>query len=229
MTKLHKKLLKKKPELCIRVRALRNETRMSLEDLSDKTHVPIHHLEALERCEYHKLPEGIYRKAMLRKVLEALNEHPEIFIDELITHEKTSAHKPKWQERTQQRTFNMTLFLRTTVSVLVIGIIGGYLGMHVHGILRAPELAVFNPYEGQIVATPQTTIQGKTDADTTIHINGIEVLANSTGQFEQIIPLHIGQNTVRIESKKKFGATSSIDRLVTFEPIEDNEKVSLAP
>ena len=196
--------------------------------LSEKTHIPMRHLRALEQCEYHKLPEGVYRKAILKKILAALHVDPRDLIDDMPEQSPTRTPVPQWKERVSKK-INMALLARVSVFAIIIAVIGTYLGTHIYGLMRAPELTIMSPQEGQVVSAPQIVIRGRTSVGATIHINGIEVMPNNTGMFEQALPLRVGNNDVAVVAKKKFGPKNEIDRSITFEPIDvpASDKVSL--
>lgn len=236
MTQFYKKTMKKEPALCVRIQALRNATHISLPELAQRTRIPLHHLQALESCEYHKLPEGIYRKAMIQKVLKALDTNPLEFTS-AFEESTPTPDKPQWKERLTTK-YSFSFFARTAIVLLVMGAIGSYLGVHLYGLLRSPELVINSPTEGQVVSTPQVTIKGKTDLNASIQINGIEVLATNTGEFVQIVPLHEGTNEVAIRAQKKFGGSSEKMVSVFFKPEtgitsntheSEHDLVSLAP
>lgn len=232
MTQFSKKTMKKEPALCVRIQALRQATGISLPMLATRTRIPLHHLQALESCEYHRLPEGIYRKAMVQKVLRALDTNPDAFAEELEVHTPPS-NTPQWKERLAQR-YSLSYFARATVVILIMGAVGSYIGMHLYGLMRSPDLVINSPQEGQVVSSPEVTIKGKTDVDASVHINGIEVLATNTGEFIQVIPLHEGSNEVSIRAQKKFGGSREKMVSVFFKPDtpvteQENNQVSLAP
>ncbi len=210
-----------KQELCVRIKALRKSTGVTLHELSEKTHIPLHHLRALEKCEYHKLPEGVYRKALVKKIVKALDSKPESFVSDLVTHECETS----WKECVTQKKFNLSTLARGAVIFLIVALVGSYLGMHLYGLLRSPILEIQVPAEGQVVHNPIIEIKGKTDSGTNIHINGIEVLSSNSGIFEQDVALHEGNNEILIVAKKKLGATTEIVRSIIFDP----KKIELAP
>lgn len=221
--------MKHQPELCVRIAALRKKSGLTIRDLAEQTHVPVHHLRALERCQYDKLPEGVYRKAIIKKVFLALNGNPSELIDTTVSTPHTHSHKPKpqWKERVKKR-ISLASVARLGTTVAIMGALMVYLGTHVYTLVSPPALEVASPQEGQTVSAPQISIKGQTDITSSVHINGIAVLPNNTGRFEQTVPLHIGHNTITIHAEKKFGATTEVVRSVIFEPL-GGDLVTLAP
>lgn len=213
--------MKKTPELCVRIHALRQGTGMTVAELAARTRIPQHHLVALEACEYHRLPEGIYRKAMVQKILKALSLEPTALAEELEQHEQSiqsDVSGPKWAQRVSWRESYSGALARMAVVAVIVLLVGGYLGMHVYGLLRSPGLEIFSPQEGLVVRSPEVTIQGKTDLEANITINGIDVMATNTGEFIQTVPLREGTNMVSIVAQKKFGGSTQAVRSIFFQP-----------
>lgn len=55
----------------------REQTKRSLEEIADTTKISIHQLRALERGDLHRLPAGIYRRAIVRQYAEAVGRNVE--------------------------------------------------------------------------------------------------------------------------------------------------------
>ncbi len=229
MTRLRRKSMKHQPELCVRITALRKKAGLTIRELSEQTHVPVHHLKALEKCEYDKLPQGVYKKAILKKVFAALKVDPAEFIDtsSVVNHAHTKKSKPQWKERISKK-ITLVSIARIGAAVLVVGALMTYLGSNVYTLVSPPGLEIASPQEGQTVSAPQIVIKGQTDIASTVHINGIAVLPNNAGFFEQAVPLHEGHNTVTVHAEKRFGAKTELTRSVIFEPL-DGDLVTLAP
>lgn len=220
MTTLQKKQLPREGALCIRIQALRKESRFTLEELARATHVPLHHLRALEACEYDRLPEGMYRRAIVQKVLAVLHADPSEYdtdIDLIIDTTPGS----QWKERATGHKapgFSLRFASLITCSVLIVG----YLGFQLYALVRPPSLTILSPESGSTVEESRVTISGLTDKMATIEINGITVLAGSRGDFRQEVPLRTGMNTLVIQAKKKFGG-STTERMTVFLPQPDSE------
>lgn len=232
MTTLQKKQLPREGALCIRIQALRKASRYTLDELARATHVPIHHLRALESCEYDRLPEGMYRRAIVQKVLTVLgadlNEYEtdtDLIIDSSCAQwkELETKHKPSG--------FSPRVAVLATCCIAIVG----YLGFQVYALVRPPMLTILSPESGSTVSESRVTISGLTDTMATLQINGITVLAGSQGDFRQEIPLRTGMNTLVIQAKKKFGG-STIERMTVFLPqaeatpsLENSEATTSTP
>lgn len=214
MTTLQKKQLPREGALCIRIQALRKESRYTLEELARATHVPLHHLRALEACEYDRLPEGMYRRAIVQKILTVLGAPLSDY--ETDTALIIDATPGQWKEC---EVGHKASGFSPRFAALTIGCaaIVGYLGFQVYALVRPPMLTILSPESGSTVAESRVTISGLTDTTATLQINGITVLADSQGDFRQEVPLRTGMNTLIIQAKKKFGG-STTERMTVFLP-----------
>jgi hypothetical protein len=78
---------------------------------------------------------------------------------------------------------------------------------------------VFSPAEGSIVTEASTLVEGVTEAESQLAVNGQEVIMNADGKFEAELNLIPGLNTITIAStKKKHGKTTTITRHVIVRP-----------
>jgi cytoskeletal protein RodZ len=214
MTTLQKKQLPREGALCIRIQALRKASRFTLEELARATHVPHRHLRALEACEYDHLPEGMYRRAIVQKVLQALGADPEEYsADTSLIVQSTSK---QWKEKETGHT-SSGFSSRSAVATACALIVVGYLGFQLYSLIRPPSLTITSPESGTTVTQPRVTITGTTDTVATLQINGITVLTGSRGDFRQEIPLRTGMNALVIQAKKKFGG-STTEHLTVFLP-----------
>jgi len=68
-----------------------------------------------------------------------------------------------------------------------------------------PKLEVGTPKDGEKINQEEVKISGETDKETTITINHQPVIVNSLGQFEMIIKLKEGENSIEIVAEDIAG------------------------
>lgn len=81
-----------------------------------------------------------------------------------------------------------------------------------------PGLEISEPGDGTEVkgGDKKVKVAGKTDANNSITVNGATVIVDSEGNFQTVIPLNDGDNTITIISSNSFGNSNQIQRNVKF-------------
>ncbi len=206
----------KHKRVCLRLREARIERAVSLTELSKKTKINKEHLIALEECRFDDLPfANIYKKNFIKTYCKALNicgdDCCKQFNDEEII--KTSYIPPKNKKtHTTSILHNLPIFLRFGILMGIASIFIGYLGLQVKNILEPPQLTIYTPEEGFITDTNTVIVQGKTEKESEVLINGTNIKHNDDGRFKEAIDVSDGVNTITITSKKKHGKITSDTR-----------------
>lgn len=83
-----------------------------------------------------------------------------------------------------------------------------------------PKLEIKEPEDNKEIkgGDKKVTIQGVTDPDDDIRVNGAKVIVNSDGSFSTTVNLNDGDNNINITAGNSVGNTTSIDRKVKYTP-----------
>ncbi len=181
------------------------------------TQIPEKYLLAIEEGTYDLLPKAkAHRLAYIRSIAKVL----EMPVAECIVQFEKEAGLNNADLAHPLRNIRLfpfasiSIFLRNlTVGGLVV-LFAGYLVWQVKGVLQPPYLAVFTPAEGNVVSTPRTNIQGETEKESRLTVNGQDIMVNEQGKFSTEIDLGGGVNTIQISATKKHGKTTTIVRHV---------------
>lgn len=195
----------------------RLKTGFTLFSLEQKTRIAEKYLQAIEENNFSALPPArAYRLAYIREFSNAVNYNPEKaayqFIGENGLGDIKTVHPQSGMKKIQ---LHLTSWL--VRSILIIGIIVifvGYLAWQVKGILTPPTLQVYSPIEGAIINQTEIVIEGETEKETQLTINGQEARVNEQGKFSTTLNLSTGVNTLTITATKKHGKTITIIRHV---------------
>jgi cytoskeletal protein RodZ len=214
-----KKTLTPTKRVCLRLREAREAKKMSLATLAEKTKIDIKYLEALEACEFEKLPTGVvYQKNYVKKYIEALGMDPKGYVAQFIDDEFDHIEP---QARVHPMRHIKTIWLSSVPSYIniVIGIgIGSllllYIGLQIRTILQPPKLTVSSPQNGVVIDEQTVVISGETEPNITILLNGTEIKNSVQGTFNETIDLRPGLNTITITAQKKHGKTTTETRYV---------------
>jgi len=207
--------------VCIRLKALRESTGVTLEDLAEKTRISITYLEALEECRFDSLNlSPVYQKNFIKKYVQTLGKDPTPFLtqftDEELTHTHHSVATTKTYRCSSFQLSNIPNALRVlTLFVVAIGLLS-YLGFHVHNILKPPALIVLNPTDGYISEENNITITGSTAPETKIMVNDVSIRHDGEGNFAETIILNPGINALVITAENKHGRSARETRHVIY-------------
>jgi len=193
----------------------REEKKLILEQLADQTHLGAKYLQALEEEKFSDLPRAkAYRLAYVKSYAKALGLKPEKclrqFYHEGGLEDVTRTHPQKQIKR--YLITSVSTFVQNAGIALGVALFAGYLIWQVKGILEPPKLTIFFPAEGYVSLEPTTVIQGETEQESRLAVNGQEVMVNNRGSFEAKIDLINGINTIAISATKKHGKTTTVIR-----------------
>jgi cytoskeletal protein RodZ len=200
-----------------RLKKAREEQQLRLDDIYKKNRIPLKYLEAIESGRFKELPQAkAHRLAYIREYAEALNLNPASFLYQFsqeadLTNEIT-AHPSRGRKLWALNSLS-NIFRNVAVAVLLLGFLG-YLTWQVNGILQPPKLSVFTPADGYISSKLVTLVQGETEKEVRLTVNGKDIRPNDKGKFEIPVDLSNGVNTITISAIKKHGKMTTITRHV---------------
>ena len=200
-----------------RLKRARENKKMSVENISEKTRMSIKYIEAIEACRYNQLPDAkAHKLAYVRAYAEALSLNPASFLYQFSQECNLSDYQPPHPLRAIRfwpLSSLSNIFKSAAVACLVIGFLG-YLVWQINGILHPPKLVVYTPAEGYVSNHLLTLVQGETEKEVKLQVNGKEIMANEQGKFEAEVDLSNGVNTITISAIKKHGKTATVTRHV---------------
>jgi hypothetical protein len=149
--------------------------------------IPKKYLVLLEQGAFRDLPKSrAYRLAYVKAYATFLSLNPD---DAAAQFEREEGlHNTAMVHPVQRMKYfpfsSVGIFLRNSVAVCLVLIFAGYLTWQIKGILEPPTLTVFSPAEGSIVTEASTLVEGVTEAESQLAVNGQEVIMNADGKFE---------------------------------------------
>ncbi len=200
-----------------RFKKAREEQQLSLIDIHKKSRIPLKYLEAIELGHFKELPPAkAHRLAYIREYAEALNLNPASFLYQFSQESDLTNYTPTHPRRALKLwSFNSlsNIFRRLAVAILLVGFLG-YLTWQVNGVLQPPKLTVFTPTDGYISNKLVTLVQGETEKEVQLTVNGKDTMPNGNGKFEISVDLSNGVNTITISAIKKHGKVTTVTRHV---------------
>lgn len=188
-----------------------------------ETKVAMKHLQALERGEYHRLPEAVYVRGFLTRYAAFLGLKPESVLADYdqeyacyqqVRHVRSSKlgateegllrpHvSDDWLKQRKQWYITPEILWGSALSSFAL-IVLGYIWFQVTSFAAAPSLDVVTPGSELRVAVDQVEVAGVTDPSAKLRINDQPVAVSTDGHFRQEIRLLDGVNTIEISATNK--------------------------
>lgn len=195
----------------------RLEKEITLEQAAKELQINRAYLEALEQGQLEKLPAGVYGKNFLREYAHLL----QLDIDEyrnLLLGAAPGEDKKKQTFIFSQAIPHITNFLavpriiKNILIIMAIIICIAYLGFRLQQIISPPALTITNPVDNMTTTENIVLVQGFTELEAEVKINGETVLIDTAGNFTQPVNLKSGLNAITIVAKKKYSRDHRIDR-----------------
>jgi cytoskeletal protein RodZ len=215
-----------------KIKKLRSEKRIALNEVSRVTRIQIAYLEYLEDGEYEKLPADVYVKGFLRSYADFLGVDDQILIK---LYEKEKGIKKNMEEsknsqagKPASKPVNISAFIVTpqklAIYLMVILIVFGlaYLYREIGSFSDAPRLIVLNPEADAKTESNSLSVEGMTEKDAKLFVNDQPILVNDDGKFNENITLQNGVNTINLKAVNKFGKET--EKSITIQSNQKNEE-----
>lgn len=180
------------------------------------------YIRAIESDAFHELPSPSYAKGFVRNYASYLGLSTEsimaFFRRQMTDVSKTSLLPKGVSDPLNANPLKLTpgRFVGILVTIL-IATFAIYLGNQYFKISKAPPLVVSAPENNAIVKDSRVVVEGKTDADATVTINGVSTIVRDDGRFYDRVAVEPGVNTITIISTSRFGKVTTIKRQVGYQ------------
>ncbi|MEK7644420.1 MAG: helix-turn-helix domain-containing protein [Patescibacteria group bacterium] len=226
MSTFSKKIIAPRDRVCLRLKRVRLEKNMSLEEIADKTKINIAYLSALENCQFDAIPhQSLYQKNFLKKYLSAIGVDSEEYLSQFRAEEMkaTDTVAPKRFTRYTARYHLSSLpnILRYVFTGAFTACLLLYLGLQVKNVLQPPSLVLTSPTDGMIAKKNYINIAGASDPEVKVSINGQSIMSDESGNFNQAISLTPGINTISVLAQKKHGKTTEEVRHIIYKETQE--------
>ncbi|MFA6424336.1 MAG: helix-turn-helix domain-containing protein [Candidatus Magasanikbacteria bacterium] len=198
------------------LKTARENKLLSLEDVAKKTHVPLKYLEAFENNRFFVLPKSkSHRQAYMRELCDLYDLSFETITYKFNCEGGLKFFTKQYLAKIDPNNFQpFSLIIKNIALISFVLFFVIYLGWQIHGIITPPKLIVYSPIEGQVSNRAETSIQGETDKESQLKVNGKDIKVNEQGKFSDVIILSNGVNTITLSTTKKHGKTTTVIRHV---------------
>jgi transcriptional regulator with XRE-family HTH domain len=203
--------------VCLRLKNTREQQGKNLDDLARQLRLSKKYLLAIEECNFAELPQArAYRLAYLRQYALALDLNPDAIVDQFIRDGGLADIETAGFKQRSQLSWFLSLphLTRTVTMIFIIVLFVGYLLWQLQGIIQPPRLVIYSPVEGYLTNEKTVLVQGETEPENKLTLNGQTIQANERGRFESKLDLTIGVNTISVSAIKKHGKITTVIRHV---------------
>ncbi|MEA1926196.1 MAG: DUF4115 domain-containing protein [Patescibacteria group bacterium] len=221
-----------------RLRKIREEANISLNEISKATKVRKVYLEMLEEERFDELPPDVYVRGFLNSYAGYLGIEPED-VFRLYEKEKGIQKNIKKSKRPIKRekkfqipsiTITSKFFVISAFVILIVAM-SIYFYREVGKFSENPRLAIVQPLNNISIDGNAVEIVGVSEKDARVTINGQPIYIDEHGEFKETIGLKQGVNELEIkavnrfdkEAIKKINISANFDTSIAIN--EDEEKV----
>ncbi|WKZ28678.1 MAG: helix-turn-helix domain-containing protein [Patescibacteria group bacterium] len=207
------------------LRAAREERGETLEDVERVTHVSKKYIAAVENNDLKKLPEAVYTKKFVRALASHYGLDPEAAAESLLKEVSAGAgalavQRPVNYVEGRSLVASPILLKSVLIAVAFVGILG-YFAFSVRSILKPPSVTLYSPHDDQVFSTGRVVLEGQTEREVDLAVNGEPVSIEADGSFKDVLNLPPGVSTLRLIAKKKHSREQEIFiKVVIDEPKE---------
>jgi len=198
-----------------KIRHLREDRRITILEASRGTKIQVRYLEFLEAGDYDSLPADVYVRGFLRSYGDFLGVDERILV-KLYEKEKgirdnmaRSRNPVRNNQLASPVNISSFVFTPKKLAIVLLGLVVVsaifYLYREVGSFSNDPRLIIFSPANNSEINGNSVVIDGVTDKDSKLFINGQAILVDDDGRFREEITLQSGVNTISVHSENKFG------------------------
>jgi cytoskeletal protein RodZ len=207
-----------------RLKEVRCGEGVSILEVSRALKINALYLEALERGQYHLLPGGIYTENFLKRYAGYLGLHERRVLerfaqeDQIYRRVREPDQRDPYdfvQEATRHPIFALSpvFFQRLAIVGVILGIVV-YLGFQVRSIVEPPALVVLSPSTDFVTQDATVVVEGTTEKESEVVINGQGVLTNEEGAFREEVDLQTGVNVLTVTARKEHSRDHVVTRRI---------------
>lgn len=191
----------------------------TLDEIEKATKIRKELLIALENDDYSKLPPATFVQGFIKNYARFLNIDAQKLLAVFRREFSEKKHRPYVMDAfinplerskikiTPGRVLGLVIFLGVVIFF-------GYLWTQYRNLVGAPSLSLASPIDQSTTDNPQISVEGKTDADVKVAINGQDIPVTVGGDFKEEITLSSQVNKIAVVATSRFGQKSEVDRTV---------------
>ncbi len=224
-----------------KLRSIREKKNVSLDEIAKETKIRKRYLELLESGDFKEMPPDVYIKGFLVKYAQYLNIESsdviKLYNKEKSIEENLKKVEDKKEQKKEKKKINLPILNITPniiAMIIFVALIGAgffYFYQEVGKFSETPRLVIVQPASNLIIEGSSVDVEGITDENNKISINGQPVFVDENGRFKENINLQQGLNELEVKAINHFDNESikkvnvSADYQIEVAEKKEEEKV----
>jgi len=207
----------------------REDAGLAIRDVAARTKIPERYIAMFEdRSLLAEAQEDAYMKIYLKAYGKFLGFDTVSIVDlyrrERIQTPRSMMASTEVERRHPTRAVASTEMVVTSrlIQNILLGLLGagilGYLAYGAIAVVSPPKVTLLAPYDGMTTTDRSVLIEGRTEREATVMINGKLVNPDDSGKFRDTIDLQEGVNTISVAGTKKYSKPMTVTRRVIVLP-----------
>jgi hypothetical protein len=205
----------------------RERKKLTLDDVQRNIKIQVRFIKALEDDNYEVFSGVVHAKGFLKIYISylGLNEN-EILAIWRREYEKDIEKKTPKKKVIGPLPKNFGVFfspssLISAFSVLLVVFFFFYLFSQYRDFTGSPTLEIYFPRDGTVSDSPTIDIVGKTDVDSTVYLNGQQLILSTDGSFATSFKLNEGLNSLGFLARNKFDKKTELVRTIIYRKLPE--------
>lgn len=188
-----------------RLKYIREEAGLSVENLAKTTRIQAKYLRHLENEELDKLPPPVYIKGFLQRWAQVCGVEADDLLLQFYRENKFLTRNQ--QDQKISSVFSPSFIITSkhlvlTFGIIIAAVITGYFYYNQILVFNTPRVEIVSPREFSSVSHEDSIfIRGEARGTIRLHIDGTEVFLDEGGIFEHLYYLQSGLNTIIITAE----------------------------
>lgn len=211
-----------------KLKEIRMEAGISLDEIARITKVQKKYLECLEDSCYDKLPPDVYVKGFLKSYSGylGLNEKDVLALYRKEAGIQDNLKKINLITKGKLSKFSLpTLTITPKITVVAVSLVllllgGGYFYREISRFSATPYLVLTQPLGDETIQSDTVNVAGMAEYGSQVFLNGQPIIINASGGFHETINLRQGINELEVKSINHFG-NESVQRVKVAAEFDD--------
>lgn len=200
-------------------------------EAAQKSGVPKRYIDFFERRKTNGMTADVYAHHKLRAYSRFLDLDEEKVLSSFRQEQAQPAkitptrHASRWRKHPLKNIPTRALLvtpkiIRGAIAVIIAVGIGMFFVVRAQKMTAPPQVALTSPKNGLVTEVTSLTVEGKTEKEVRLLVNGEPVYIDSSGNFSDELELRKGLNVIRVVAMRKHGQKSEVVRRVIVKPEE---------
>lgn len=209
------------------LKELRELRGWSVAELSRAAGIPSYIIDAFEAENFSIFNDPHYQERHVRVLVTTLEGRVPFFVGKYNAALVRDGFSKKKNEKNYSFThkvkrsefFTPTKYLPFLLLIPLFILLGYYVWNEAKIFRESPSLEITAPKDYAIVNNSRIIISGKTDANASIAVNGINAVVETDGSFSLPLDIPRGLTSLTITASRRYGLENVITRHITYAPI----------